>query len=291
MDALGTDILAQCLTLLPLDEVVEAKQVSSVVRAGARRELTRGRWRPLWFLNEYGFDAIRGNRARRSPASIEKSMPESPDALPEAMLSLFRAAWLLEPSEVLLQLNSWPFLHKNLPMMLAPARFLRFVEPTIDGLGRAIQSLERYYRIVKAHNPCPDRSLTAYEFPLMLISHWSRKVLPNGSIDLFTTDVLTREFEHWRRPSFGYTDATDYDSAADFFIRATSAFFLQVGYSYDYMGAMYVSRWVNRAAAAAFSDILHREQEKMIRGYGRIWVNSDDEDESGSDSSSDSDSD
>ena len=57
------------------------------------------------------------------------------------------------------------------------------------------------------------------------------------------------------------------------------------------MGAMYVSRWVNRAAAAAFSDILHREQEKMIRGYGRIWVNSDDEDESGSDSSYDSDSD
>lgn len=219
-------------------------------------------------------------------------MPESPDALPEAMLSLFRAAWLLEPSEVLLLLNSWPFLHRQLPMMLAPARFLRFVEPTIDGLGRAIQSLERYYRIVKAHNPCPERSLSAYEFPLMLISHWSRKVDPTGDIDLVATDVLTRELEHWRRPGFGFMGSIDYDSAADFFIRATSAFFGQVGYSYNSATtAMYVGGWVNRASAVAFRDILHLEQEEINRGYGRIWVNSDDEDESGSDSSSDSDSD
>ena len=84
----------------------------------------------------------------RSVASIEKSVVES---LPEATLTQFHAAWAIEPSEVLLRLNDWPFLHKKLPMMLAPSRLLQFVEPSIDearAMGPTLMDPTRIVNVV-----------------------------------------------------------------------------------------------------------------------------------------------
>jgi hypothetical protein len=261
MNALGTDILAQCLSFLPIDDAFQAKQISRATRSAARRVLTRGRWRPLWFLNKHGFDAIRGDRARRSVASIEKSVVES---LPEATLTQFHAAWAIEPSEVLLQLNDWPFLHKKLPMMLAPSRLLQFVEPSIDGLQRVIAALERYYNIVTAHPVHPERALTSCEFPLFLIGHWNGEVDPdNDTVDIYTTDALTRELQHW----------SSVESAADFMIRGCCEFFQHMqhfGAGFNDFAEEYVDFWTDRRAASLFAEILRDEQTLIDRGGGRV---------------------
>ena len=100
-DILPPEVVQKCVEFLPFAEVhAEIKQVSKATRKVARRALTRGRWKPLKKFCEIGREAL-SHLGSPFCSYYDKQKKLETQAL-------FREVWALEPSEVLVEITSWP---------------------------------------------------------------------------------------------------------------------------------------------------------------------------------------
>ena len=154
---LPREVLARCIEFLPFDQALESKQVSKEVRSAARRAIARGRWRPVKFVAERALDLV-------------SAMPVS-----AAALSTFRAAWELDPGQVVREIAEWEYFTSSLTDDgFHAACFLKLVEPTIDGLPRVVAACERTHRFVES-SPA-NRSSLASMHPVHMLVKWSERV-------------------------------------------------------------------------------------------------------------------
>ena len=105
------DVVQRFVEYLPFDEVTKIKAVARPFRTAARRALTRGRWRPLRFLYEYGESATRESIA----GTVRLSSDE---------VDLLHEAWAIAPGKVLRIILDW----QPVDIYIASV-FLRYVEP------------------------------------------------------------------------------------------------------------------------------------------------------------------
>ena len=126
------DVVQRFVEYLPFDEVTKIKAVARPFRTAARRALTRGRWRPLRFLDE------RGEGATRESLRISGPAPLSSDEV-----DLLHEAWAIAPGEVLRIILDWYQPHEPSSTYLASV-FLRYVEPGI-----------RYQQDIEQLQKCP----------------------------------------------------------------------------------------------------------------------------------------
>ena len=121
---LPREVLARCIEFLPFDQALELKQVSKDVRSAARRAVTH-HWRAIKFVATKAFDMV-------SQDSVQLGA-----AVPAEALSTFRAAWELDPGQVVREIAEWEYFTSSLTDDgFHAACFLKLVEPTIDGLPR-----------------------------------------------------------------------------------------------------------------------------------------------------------
>ena len=113
------DVVQRFVEYLPFDEVTKIKAVARPFRIAARRALTRGRWRPLRFLDE------RGEGATRESIRISGPAPLSSDEV-----DLLHEAWAIAPGEVLRIILDWQA-DEPLSTHIASV-FLNYVEPGIN---------------------------------------------------------------------------------------------------------------------------------------------------------------
>ena len=216
---LPPELVERCLEFLPFEEVhTNVKQVSKVVRSAARRSLTRGRWRPIKYVLE---NAIVTNALERPSSAAETAQ--------------FRAAWALDPGQVLLELvvlwNNKRESHAEGPNGIASAtfwiwdrgafptgvgavfrpsvaRFLALVEPSIDGLGRLTMALES----VEHHLETRGRGRYRAEMPITLLRLWMERLgdfalLGDYHREITLDELLNPEslvgsgLESWAEPS------------------------------------------------------------------------------------------
>ena len=163
---LPRDVLARCIEFLPFDDALEAKQVSKELRSAARRAIAHGRWRPVKFVAERALDLV-------------SAMPVS-----AAALSTFRAAWEIDPGQVVREIAEWQETSR-VAIGTHAAIFLELVEPTIDGLPRVLAACERTHRFVElstgnsidsaSDDEDQPSSASHYHLLSMLVS-WSERV-------------------------------------------------------------------------------------------------------------------
>ena len=111
------DVVQRFVEYLPFDEVTKIKAVARTFRTAARRALTKGRWRPLRFLDERGESATRESTIR-----IYGPVPLSSDEV-----DLLHEAWAIAPGEVLRIILDW---QADQPQSTYIASvFLGYVEP------------------------------------------------------------------------------------------------------------------------------------------------------------------
>jgi len=162
---LPREVLARCIEFLPFDEALEMKQVSKEVRSAARRAITH-HWRAIKFVATKAFDLV-------------SAMPVS-----AAALSTFRAAWEIDPGQVVREIALWRDCGRT-PIGTHAAIFLELVEPTIDGLPRVLAACERTHRFVElstgnsidsaSDDEDQPSSASHYHLLSMLVS-WSERV-------------------------------------------------------------------------------------------------------------------
>ena len=136
---LPRDVLARCIEFLPFDQALESKQVSKEVRSAARRAIARGRWRPVKFVAERALDLVLATVRR-------PGRPAKP--VSAAALSTFRAAWEIDPGQVVREIAEWQETSR-VAIGTHAAIFLELVEPTIDGLPRVLAACERTHRFLE----------------------------------------------------------------------------------------------------------------------------------------------
>ena len=135
------DVVQRFVEYLPFDEVTKIKAVARPFRTAARRALTRGRWRPLRFLDE------RGKSATRESIRISGAAPLSSDEV-----DLLHEAWAIAPGEVLRIILDWYQPHEPSSTYLASV-FLRYVEPGI-----------RYQQDIDELRKCPRTTTCLLSF-------------------------------------------------------------------------------------------------------------------------------
>ena len=135
------DVVQRFLDYLPFDEVTKIKAVARPFRTAARRALTRGRWRPLRFLDE------RGKSATRESIRISGAAPLTSDEV-----DLLHEAWAIAPGEVLRIILDWYQPHEPSSTYLASV-FLRYVEPGI-----------RYQQDIDELRKCPRTTTCLLSF-------------------------------------------------------------------------------------------------------------------------------
>lgn len=135
------DVVQRFVEYLPFDEVTEIKALARPFRTAARRALTRGRWRPLRFLDE------RGKSATRESIRISGAAPLSSDEV-----DLLHEAWAIAPGEVLRIILDWYQPHEPSSTYLASV-FLRYVEPGI-----------RYQQDIDELRKCPRTTTCLLSF-------------------------------------------------------------------------------------------------------------------------------
>ena len=135
------DVVQRFVEYLPFDEVTKIKAVARPFRTAARRALTRGRWRPLRFLDE------RGEGATRESIRISGPAPLSSDEV-----DLLHEAWAIAPGEVLRIILDWYQPHEPSSTYLASV-FLRYVEPGI-----------RYQQDIDELRKCPRTTTCLLSF-------------------------------------------------------------------------------------------------------------------------------
>ena len=158
---LPRDVLARCIEFLPFDQALESKQVSKDVRSAARRAITH-RWRAIKFVATKAFDMV-------SQAPVQLGA-----AVPAEALSTFRAAWELDPGQVVREIAEWESGGSAVTDGFHAAGFLKLVEPTIDGLPRVLAACERTHRFVDS-SPA-NRSSLASMHPVHILVWWSRRI-------------------------------------------------------------------------------------------------------------------
>ena len=89
------DLVQRLLDYLPFDEVTRSKLVARSFQRAARRALTKGRWRPLRFLDERGRDAV---SSVYNTGSCDLTQPQ---------IDLLHDAWAIAPGEVLEIIMGW----------------------------------------------------------------------------------------------------------------------------------------------------------------------------------------
>ena len=128
------DVVQRFVEYLPFDEVTKIKAVARPFRTAARRALTRGRWRPLRFLDERGEAATRGSIPGYSTPDFVRLRSDEVDLLHEA--------WAIAPGEVLRIILDW---QADEPQSTDIASvFLRYVEPGL-----------RYQQDIEQLQKCP----------------------------------------------------------------------------------------------------------------------------------------
>ena len=135
------DVVQRFVEYLPFDEVTKIKAVARPFRTAARRALTRGRWRPLRFLDE------RGKSATRESIRISGAAPLTSDEV-----DLLHEAWAIAPGEVLRIILDWYQPHEPSSTYLASV-FLRYVEPGI-----------RYQQDIDELRKCPRTTTCLLSF-------------------------------------------------------------------------------------------------------------------------------
>ena len=135
------DVVQRFVEYLPFDEVTKIKAVARPFRTAARRALTRGRWRPLRFLDE------RGKSAARESIRISGAAPLTSDEV-----DLLHEAWAIAPGEVLRIILDWYQPHEPSSTYLASV-FLRYVEPGI-----------RYQQDIDELRKCPRTTTCLLSF-------------------------------------------------------------------------------------------------------------------------------
>ena len=149
------DVVQRFVEYLPFDEVTKTKAVSRPFRTAARRALTRGRWRPLRFLDERGEGATRESIPGYSTPDFVRLRSDEVDLLHEA--------WAIAPGEVLRIILDW---QPGTQDTYFASVFLRYVEPGL----RYQQDIANSYRNVLArpHVAQPDggfaRVVAAFEY-------------------------------------------------------------------------------------------------------------------------------
>ena len=138
------DVVQRFVEYLPFDEVTKIKAVSRPFRTAARRALTRGRWRPLRFLDERGEGATRGSIPGYSTPDFVRLRSDEVDLLHEA--------WAIAPGEVLRIILDWYQPHEPSSTYLASV-FLRYVEPGI-----------RYQQDIDELRKCPRTTTCLLSF-------------------------------------------------------------------------------------------------------------------------------
>ena len=159
---LPRDVLARCIEFLPLEQALELKQVSKDVRSAARRAITH-HWRAIKFVATKAFDLVSQSEVLMGAA------------VPAEALSTFRAAWELDPGQVVREIAEWEYFTSSLTDDgFHAACFLKLIEPTIDGLPRVVAACERTHRFVES-SPA-NRSSLASMHPVHMLVKWSRLV-------------------------------------------------------------------------------------------------------------------
>ena len=126
LDALPVEVCQKLLEFLPSHDVAVAKPSSKALASAARLALTRGRWKPLKKFCETGREALQ---------RLHDYYHNKGDSETQA---LFREVWALEPSEVLVEIASWPCSYHYKSHRHQISEFLLVVEPSTDGLGRVL---------------------------------------------------------------------------------------------------------------------------------------------------------
>ena len=167
---LPREVLARCIEFLPFDQALETKHASKEFRSAARRAIARGRWRPVKFVAERAFDLV---------LESKNGMPVS-----AAALSAFRAAWEIDPGQVVREIAAWRDCGRT-PIGSHAAIFLELVEPTIEGLPRVLAACERTHRFAElstgnsidsaSDDEDQPSSASHYHLLSMLVS-WSERV-------------------------------------------------------------------------------------------------------------------
>ena len=261
---LPTDVLTRVLEFLPFKEVhTAAKRVSRQVRKAARRALTRprGRWQDV-----------------KAVAAWRRDVPSFTPALCET----FRAAWKLEPAEVL---------HLCLTTTTDPAaadiaaRFLAIVEPSLDGFGHIVKHCEPahriHYALRKLQNTLPDASAIDYHGCGYLARHiivawvdkvegWDNIFQHNFALERFSWDItkamqhsLAEALEYWESPALA-ADFMYPDWAPDWVNEDDTVSFIGPSGGESTAYALSVS-WYDRRKAAALVTCAKREDEERSR--------------------------
>ena len=228
------DLVQRFVECLPFDEAVRIKAVARPFRTAARRALTRGRWRPLRFLDERGEGAARASISDTPPHPLSGTF--SCDEI-----NLLHEAWAIAPGEVLLIMLGWePALTPGqIESTYIASVFLRFLEPgiryqqDIDHLRKALADdflgnrgprlpvsfLERsdggFERIVAALEYCnsklinvPVRHISRQRMVALLVE-WCGRAHYDEYPERFSSDYywilssprwLGRQLAHWADP-------------------------------------------------------------------------------------------
>ena len=118
---LPREVLARCIEFLPFDQALETKHASKEFRSAARRAVAHGRWRPVKFVAERAFNLV-------------SAMPVS-----AAALSTFRAAWEIDPGQVVREIAEWEDGGALTDDGFHAAVFLQVVEPFVGAMLPARQ--------------------------------------------------------------------------------------------------------------------------------------------------------
>ena len=128
LDALPVEVCQKLLEFIPSHDVAVAKPSSTALASAARLALTRGRWKPLKKFCETGREALQWLHDNKADSETQ---------------ALFREVWALEPSEVLVEIASWPSSyhsksdHDNILAFLLVVEPSRdFVKPLFGGVAR-----------------------------------------------------------------------------------------------------------------------------------------------------------
>ena len=174
-------MLQRVVEFLPIEQLYKEKShtvkaVSRAWRTGARRALTRGRWKPLRTLEDRG-------QLICSEVYDERLEPEACRAFTRDA----REAWALYPGEVLLMLLDWNASVSRDYLSLV-------VEPTKQGFGSIVAAFGKAMQL--------ERSSTGAM--LYLLWRWMRQAMPDSvpNIErLATPEWLGDELGRWADPA------------------------------------------------------------------------------------------
>ena len=256
-DSLPAEITQKCVQFLPFDVVTgELKAVSKEIRGLARRELTRGRWKPIRYV------AVQGLAVCAADDSLQEfglgGFPvEFARDPPPAACATFREAWALDPALVVRAICDWNTdrigrgsgsWHRFRIMRARgyyQARFLSIVEPSADWLSRVISTLEGPYLIQfeSTNNGFGPGKWPFFPFCMLSalveardpkISPWEMAPLIGIGLEAWTDPILAARFTH---------------RYFCFHLRAEST---------RIMAGTWSDRWEDRAKAGVFMAELNR---------------------------------